>query len=332
MSPINTELYSAQLRKRAILLQEEKILISRLSGSLQEKDISTPVNCQGYGRVHHFHWHTYPDWSANPLPLLPAMHALGLPKNESLRAQVFQNAACNWRCWYCYVDFTLLSANQRLSHYFTADELVDLYLQEDNPAPILDLSGGQPDITPEWVLWMMQFLTKREKAGHIFLWSDDNLSNRYFWRFLTASQRGYIATFPNYARVGCFKGYDEASFAFNTLAEPNLFYQQFEIYRSLLNEGLDMYAYVTFTALPHERLAQAVMRFVDKLQFVHHNLPLRTIPLKIDTFTPTHKRIQHPQEQALKFQHDVHQAWLEELDKRFSAEERQQPIYNVQLG
>lgn len=331
MSPINTDFYSSHLRERAILSSERKILISRLSGSKQENDLSSPVNCCGYGRVHHFRLHTYSDWSANPLPSIPAAHTLGYAPHETLRAQVFQNAACNWRCWYCYVDFSLLSANPRLSHYFTAEELIDMYIQEDDPASMLDLSGGQPDIVPEWILWTMEALKERGRDGNVFLWSDDNLSSRYFWKFLTKEQRTRIATFPNYARVGCFKGYDATSFAFNTLALPELFNQQFEIYRDLLYEGVNMYAYVTFTALPHKGLTQAMAQFVDRLQAIHRNLPLRTVPLKIERFTPKLKRIQHDQEQALAFQYDVHNAWLAELSQRFSEIERQLPICDVQV-
>src|SRR5947209_7007759 len=206
MSPINTEFYSNHLRARAILPAEKKILISRLSGSKQENDLSAPVNCCGYGRIRHFRLHTSSDWSANPLPIIPAAKALGFAPNETLRAQVFQNAACNWRCWYCYVDFPLLSANLRLSHYFTPHELVDMYLREENPPLVLDLSGGQPDIVPEWIMWTMEALEECGRAGNVFLWSDDNLSNRYFWKYLTREQRRYIAGFPNYAHVGCFKG------------------------------------------------------------------------------------------------------------------------------
>ena len=332
MPPINTEFYSRHLRERAILLSEGKILISRLSSSTQEKDINTPVNCSGYGRIRHFRLHAYADWSPNPLPIVPAARALGLAPDETILAQVFQNAACNWRCWYCYVDFALLSANLRLSHYFTADELVDMYLHEEHPTAVLDLSGGQPDIVPEWVLWTMKSLEDHGRAGQVFLWSDDNLSSRYFWTFLTREERRYVANFPNYARVGCFKGYDPTSFAFNTLAAPELFDQQFEIYRDLLREGLDMYAYVTFTAQPHTGLDQAMGRFMDKLQSIHRNLPLRTVPLKIEIFTPTRGRIRQEQERALAFQHDVHRAWLEELNKRFSDKERQSPICDIQVA
>ena len=103
---IKTEKYSHHLRERAVELSGQKVLIARLSGSLQEKDITTQVNCQGFGRIRHFRLNRYEDWSQNPLPILPAAKALHHTPDSVLRAQVFQNAACNWRCWYCYVDET----------------------------------------------------------------------------------------------------------------------------------------------------------------------------------------------------------------------------------
>ncbi len=329
---IDTELYSSRLRERVIIPSERKVLIARLSGSGQEKDLTTPVNCRGYGRIRHFRLYKHADWSPDPLPNLPACKALGHPAELILRAQVFQNAACNWRCWYCFVDFNRLSADLRYSEYFTADELIKMYLEEENRPEVIDLSGGQPDLVPEWLLWTMESLSNNGLEGKIFLWSDDNLSNTYFWKFLTAAQRERIARFPKYSRVACFKGYNETSFSFNTLACPELFHKQFEIYRDLLKEGLDMYAYVTFTAIPHEGLHGAMERFVDKLQAIHPNLPLRTVPLKIEVFTPTQGRIKQDHKKALKFQHEVHHAWLEQLSKRFSEAERNLPICETSMS
>ncbi len=330
MGYIDTGSFSARLRDRAVLPSERKLLIARLSGSDQEKDLSSPVNCGGYGRIRHFRLGRYQDWSPNPLPILPVAKALGREPGAGIRAQVFQNAACNWRCWYCFVDFNRLSADRRVSDYLSAEDLIELYLKEEHPPDLIDLSGGQPDLVPEWTFWMMEALEGR-KLREVFLWSDDNLSNRYFWHFLTPDQRDYIASYPMYARVACFKGYNRESFSFNTKAAPDLFDQQFEIFRDLLAEGLDMYAYTTFTALPHSGLGDAMRSFVDRLQTIHPNLPLRTVPLKIDVFTPTSGRIREEHKRALRFQHDVHDAWLEELDRRFSSEERTTKITDVEL-
>src|SRR6266568_1882074 len=105
MPPINTEFYSRHLRERAILLSEGKILISRLSSSTQEKDINTPVNCSGYGRIRHFRLHAYADWSPNPLPIVPAARALGLSLDETTLAPVFQTPARHYGCPYSSANF-----------------------------------------------------------------------------------------------------------------------------------------------------------------------------------------------------------------------------------
>ena len=66
---------------------------------------------EGFGRIRHFRRSTSPGWPSNPLPIDPACKFLGTPAEDVARAQVFQNAVCNWRCWYCFVPFELLSAN-----------------------------------------------------------------------------------------------------------------------------------------------------------------------------------------------------------------------------
>lgn len=332
-SLINTEKFSARLRQRAVVLRDRRILIARLHGSQEEKDGYTRLNCQGYGRIRQFrsyriHMENRSPSAAPPRPLLR-----GHPPAELLRTQVFQLAVCNWRCWYCYVDDNLLSGNIKFARYFTAGELIDLYLQEPNPPDILDLSGGQPDVVPEWDLWMMEEIERRGLKGTLFLWADDNLSNRFLWRFLNAKEREYMASFPNYSRVGCFKGFDEDSFVFNTNAAPHLFWQQFDIFRDLLREGFTMYAYATFPVVPRPltRVHDAVRRFVDRLQSVHPNLPLRTVPLNILPFSATRMHMHEAHRTAIEFQSVVYRFWLEELRTRFPGSLLALPFDEVSL-
>ena len=99
--PIATERVAARLRERSIDVEGGRILISRLTGSSQEVDLTLPANCNGYGRVRHFRLATAEGWPANPLPVAPACRALGIaPVPDLMTALVFQNAACAWRCWF----------------------------------------------------------------------------------------------------------------------------------------------------------------------------------------------------------------------------------------
>jgi hypothetical protein len=178
---------------------------------------------------------------------------------------------------------------------------------------------------------MMRALTGRGLAGRVYLWSDDNLSNDYFWRYLPDDDIDLVAGYRNYGKVACFKGFDPASFAFNTKAAPELFDQQFDLFTRHANLGVDCYAYATFTALTPSGINDAIARFVDRLQAIAEYLPLRTIPLEITLYGAVRPRLRPMHQLAVENQWRAIEAWNAELDRRFTASERATPVANVAL-
>ncbi len=332
LKSINTEKFSSELRQKSIDLDGERILLTNFLGTDQEPDLTVPANCKGFGRVRHFRRQTSPGWPSNPLPIDPAGKALGLSSASILRSQVFQNAACNWRCWYCFVPFNLLSANSKHASMLSVSQMLDLYLAEDNRPLVIDITGGQPDLVPEWVPWMMQEISSRGLDRQIYLWSDDNLSNDYFWRFLSEDQIRLVASYKNYGRVCCFKGFDEESFEFNTRAARDLFDNQFVLFRRLLGLGLDIYAYVTLTTPNGDGVANKVKKFMDRLQEIDVNLPLRTVPLEVRVFSPVKGRLHDIHGQAIQYQQEAIATWNDELTQRFSPSLRSLLICDVPLS
>jgi hypothetical protein len=165
----------------------------------------------------------------------------------------------------------------------------------------------------------------------VYLWSDDNLSNDYFFRHLSGADIELIQNYRNYGKVCCFKGFDHESFSFNTSAEPQFFDQQFELFRRYLQLGIDLYAYTTFTAPSAKNLPKSMIQFVDRLQKLHPNLPLRTVPLEIKAFGPVHSRVKADHQKAMAVQQDAIKCWNEEIERRFSSDVRKRAIYDVQL-
>lgn len=329
---IDTDKWSSHWRRAGIDLEGKRILVTNFHDTHQEADLSEPPNCDGFGRIRHFRMATSSGWPPNPLPIEPASKFLGIPSEQVLRAQVFQNAVCNWRCWYCFVPFELLSANPKHSAWLTVSELLDLHFGQPSPPRIIDLSGGQPDLTPEWVPWMIQEMHSRGIEEEVYLWSDDNLSTDYFWTTLSPSEIDLVCNAMNYGRVCCFKGYDERSFSFNTLADGSLFFQQFEFMRRFVEMGLDVYAYVTLTSPYSNGISQHMKLFVDRLQSIHENLPLRTVPLEIQLFSPVHRRATEEHQRSLRIQESAIEAWNREIDDRYSLGERSLPITEVSLA
>ena len=329
---IDTDRFSAALRERAIRVGRRDLRIARLEGSEQATDLTDPVNCGGFGRVRHFRRKTQVPWPENPLPIDPAAKALGLEPRDVLRAQVFQNAVCNWRCWYCYVDYPLLSGNDQNSEMLSVDQLLDLYEAEEDRASVIDLSGGQPDLVPEWVVWMIEELEHRGHSQKVYLWSDDNLSNSYFWEKLDNFQRKVLEEYKTYGKVCCFKGFDSRSFAFNTGAMPEMFDRQFDLMDKLVREtSLDLYSYATFTTPDATGIEVEMSRFVDRLQEISPTFPLRLVPLRVEVFTPSSGRIGPEHAAALAVQDEAITAWSAELQSRFSKQQLEASITEVEI-
>lgn len=327
----NTDEYSAVLRAGSVCPESRELLVAQMRGSDQEADVTEPLNCKGLGRVHHFRVRTPDPWPANPLPVLPAARKLGIPVPEVMQAQVFQLASCNWRCWYCFVPYRLLTGNARTARWMTAEQLVALYLEESIRPSVVVCSGGQPDLVPEWVPWMMDALTAQGMAESVYLWSDDNLSNDYFWTHLGPKQVRRIETYPRYGRVACFKGFDEMSFAFNTRADPDRFSHQFALFSRLMGLNIDLYAYATFTAPDGEGLERRMAEFIDRLQELHPNLPLRLVPLRVDSYGAMQRRMRPVHHDALRIQEEAICSWNQEIASRFTVEQRVTPMTDVDL-
>ncbi len=333
--PIDTPVFTALMRDKIVRADTREILISRLEGSDQEADLTVPPNCDGLGRVRHFHRATSPGWPPNPLPIDPAARALGQVGAEMVRAQVFQNAACGWRCWYCFVPFDMLTGNQSRSEWVTAEHLVALYASEAERPDVIDLSGGSPDLTPEWVVWMMDALESAGLADTTYLWSDDNLSTDYVFTKLTGAQRERMVAYHNYARVCCFKGFDADSFAFNTTARPEDYDAQFQRFGRYLDLGLDLYGYVTLTGADVAATTRGVPSLLDRLQTLDPNLPLRVVPLSIGNFSPTQEREARGGQGRFAAAAPVQEAaialWNTELERRYPADLRARAIVDVPL-
>jgi hypothetical protein len=206
---------------KVIKLDEKKILISKISFSKQENDLTLPPNCGGYGRIRHFRISRNDNWLSDTLPNVPYATRMNKNVEEVLQTQLFQISACDFRCWFCFVDENLLSAKEEVAKYFTVDELFDLYLKETIQPKVIDLSGGQPNLAPEWY-WTIQKVTELNR-NDLYIWSDDNLSNYFYWKYLSTEQRKFISNFPYQGRVGCFKGFDYESFSFNTNSNPKYY-------------------------------------------------------------------------------------------------------------
>ena len=319
-----------KIRDKVLDLGDKKVLIANLENTLESKDDYTKINCQGFGRVRVFKNFTI-HMSLKEAKTRKPLYR-GHPVVDELSTQVFQLAGCNWRCWYCFVDYKLLSGNKEYGKFFSTDELIDLYLQENNRPEVIDLSGGNPDIVPEWCLWTMKSIEKNGLRDKVHIWLDDNLGTNLMWDVMSQEDIEYMANFPKHTRACCFKGYDQNSFEFNTGEKNNPFEIQFDIFKRLLKNGFNLYAYATLTSPKGNCSKEKIVSFIDRLQDIHPNLPLRTVPLEIRPYTAMVSRMSKSHEESIEEQSKAYYFWWDELTKRFPSEDLEKPYDEILLN
>jgi uncharacterized Fe-S cluster-containing radical SAM superfamily protein len=309
VSLISTEQMVELMRARVLDPGMARVLVSKIEGSDQQADLTAPTNADGLGRIRHFRRTVAKGWPDNPLPILPASRWLGIEPPRQMRAQVFQLSGCAWRCWYCYVPFNMLSADVARSQWRTSSELLQLYLAETDRPAVLDLSGGSPDLAPEWIAWTMDSIEEIGAKATVYLWSDDNLSSDLLLdrrRSLLARMESYGG---GYGKVCCLKGFDPISFSFNTGAEERGFGEQLRILKGYSESKLDLYLYITMTAPPRTEDSALMRDFVRRLHDIRTDLPFRTVPLFVGEFRAMKNRINSARREALENQWRLVEIW-----------------------
>lgn len=329
MKYIDLDKLTPRLRGKIIDSRRKRILISRIGDSKQAKDAST-INCEGFGRIRTLDTKGRDGWGKPCVRYRVGYNKLGISPSQAETCQIFQNAACNFRCWFCFVDDILLTGSERNARWFIAGQLVDRYLDLKNRPNILVLSGGQPDLTPEWAPWTLEELDQRSHGGKVFVWMDDNLSGFLSWELLSHSDWERMRR-PTFAKLCGLKGIDAQRFSENTSVHPRFYERQFEILSRFINERIEIYIELVLTSADDTDITLSMRKFVDRLSQVHPNLPLRVNPTQIRLYTPTRTRLNPNRLKALQNQYKFNQAWLEELQKRFTSSELQASQHEIKL-
>ncbi len=295
------------------------ILVARVGGSAQEGDLTSPTNCGGFGRVRHFRRNVAEGWPDNPLPIRPASAWLGIEPPATMEAQVFQLAACAWRCWYCYVPFALMRADPATSAWWSPEALVDAYLALESRPPILDLSGGSPDLAPEWIAWTLKAVAARGASASTFVWSDDNLSSDRLTRAECGPIVDALASAGNYGKACCLKGFDGESFSYNTRAEPEGFERQLDVLAAYASSGIDIHIYLPLVGPATRPARTQVEEMLARLASMRADLPSRVVPLYISEFGSMAGRMDADRQRAMRRQWEL-LGHFQELSKAYVSE------------
>lgn len=326
-----------KLRPRMIDLKKKKVLLSRLSGTVQAKDIARHTSVlQDFFRTKLYikpeQWKQFKEpFQGQPAGI--ACRKLKIPRIDCNAAFTFQVNGCNSRCWFCYVDDANNSANLGCGRLFTAEEILinflvasltesKKYFGPEYPGiNVIRMTGGEITLIPEIVPWMIGALEKYNLQDHIYLWVDTNLlTGDFFWRYLTKEQIEKIKSFRNIGFVGCYKGINKTSFHENTGGiDPEFFEDQFRMHKRFVEMGVDFYTYLVPTVSSTRNLEAEIALFMSRIQeTAGHYAPLKLSVIEIHKYEPAKVRLTPKREKALKIQYKLMEAWEKELQRRFS--------------
>lgn len=223
------------------------------------------------------------------------------------------------------------TANPKFSKWFSVNDLFHMYRKEASNVSVIDLSGGNPELVPEWIYQFMKETEKNGYADKIYLWSDDVLTTDYFFTKMSHSEQEYMASYPMYGKVACFKGFDEESFLFNTCSQGHSLKEQLALADKYIRVGFDIYFYITLTCKDKQNLDRRIGGFMDQLQKISYYLPLRIVPIKIKEFPANAHRFLGERLVSLKNQYDALEIWKNEIYKRFGMEMFAWDITDIRL-
>lgn len=320
--------YNDKCRKE--IYKENKFLICKILYNNLESKKNLKVNLDDFGRIRTFIRDKFEDWNSDPIPMDIISKKFNYKKLDKVDVQMIEVAKCNLHCWWCYLPDEIRRINDNYMKWFSVEELVNLLTRDNSSCKSVYLSGGNPELVPEFIYSFMKELDKRNLSEKIFLWSDDVLTTDYLINF-DKEKIDYMVKYNNYAKICCLKGFDEESFAFNTLLDSGVFKEQLHRLKKYIEMGFDVYCYIILTCNSLEKAKVKVKKLIKQLQDISYNLPLRVIPIKIETFSAVIPRLNDEREKAILNQYEVLNIWNKEIKKIYNEDEINKNIAEIEI-
>lgn len=193
---------------------------------------------------------------------------------------IVQVGICNFRCWYCYVDYKFLSGQVTLP--VNADDLVSSFLDirkkfvnQLYPLNVLRISGGEPLLVPDLTLSCLKIIQKMGLEKEVSIKTETNLSPLIRVNGMPLADKWAdlkeMADYNNFIIHPTIHGINQISINQNTGMKGELF--------DFICEGLDVllkYKFNFFPSIGANTVApDDIKLFFLSLKKINKNLPLR---------------------------------------------------------
>ncbi|CAL7960850.1 putative Fe-S oxidoreductase [Gammaproteobacteria bacterium] len=192
---------------------------------------------------------------------------------------IIQSAVCNFRCFYCYVDYSFLGGKMV---EVAADEVIKQFLQEREKAlvngqqyNVLRISGGEPMLIPDLTLICLRKIKELKLDDTVCVKTETNLSPlaKVNGLALAAEWADFeeLSKYKNFIIHPTVHGISAKNLHNNCSVDPVVFDMVCEGLQTLIDYQLDFYpSFGANTTIPSD-----VQPFFNCLKKIHKNLPLR---------------------------------------------------------
>jgi len=310
--------------------KEGKVFLANFNNSLMIRDVK-----EKYSEIHQF-WRrkTYvkdedkllPSYLREfPEPYQVAQYYCGGTWNDYNSPFTIQIGFCNLDCFWCFVSDEL--KNGTTGRFFSAKEIINIWATNEDKG-ILRLSGGEPFLAPDFIIELGKEIRKCNNS-RLYLWIDTNLLGTGYERVVKKLSTLDIP----FGICGCFKGFDEKDFEYNTRKNGKLFYKQFinakEILNNLGKKG-ELFFYIPeiLEKIKSDEIENKIFSLIELLTSKIHPLaPLRTTILYIKEYE-INKEKMHKQrlESGL-----TRRKWFEILEQKYPLNLRWLPQHQINI-
>lgn len=261
---------------------ERAVLFANILETKEAEDFYHCVNHDGFGRIREFtKFSMHIETELIKHRKFIRINGEGRWSEQYL-SQVFQIGVCPLRCRYCFVDRQNLDGTNKNSVFLQPEDIIGMFLETWPDIRNLDLSGGSPDLFPEFLFGLLHEIERVGLKGKITIWSESNLDTRFYSR-LSKGMMNYIITFPYFHLLCSLKGWDSESVLYNTQNTMN-FEEQVKGIEFFCRKHFPISVYLVFIG---NRVAtlEDIRKLYVRLKNIDMRLPEWCIPLYIKKFS-----------------------------------------------
>lgn len=269
------------VRDHVYRVSDGAVLFANLLDTQEAADSCHQINHGGFGRIRifkNFSFHIETD-------ILERRKFFRLSSEgewcDQFQTQVFQIGVCPFRCRYCFVDRENLDGTNPNSSFFKPTDILQMFLESWPNICNLDLSGGSPDLCPEFLFELLTEIERINLKGKVTIWVESNLDIRYYSKF-PLDKINYISTFPNFHLLCSLKGWNTSSVAYNTRNTAS-FDKQLDGLGFFIQHNFPLSVYLVFIGQKIADYNEVVTLF-QQLYHISHELPEYCVPLYIKKF------------------------------------------------